>query len=918
MQLYIFLVITVLLIVKPIVNALFLSQLGASHLPYGYILVAIIAVITTYYYNKGIKQFSLLKVTSISLISFALFFLALAFIILRGLLNDWMLYVYYVGISLFAVIATSQFWILANLVFDSREAKRLFGFIGAGAIAGGIFGGYLTSVIVSAFGNISAIVLAAVFISLCVPIMHKIWKLRIRKLNIYIRKQRKFNDETVSEPALKIISKSKHLTYLASIIGLSVIVAKLVDFQFSDFANRAILNSDDLASFFGFWFSTFNVIALCLQLFATNRVLSKLGVASTLLVLPLGIALGSLLFLTFPELWVLIIIKGIDGSFKQSLNKAAVELSIMPIPFHIKNQAKSFIDVAVDSIATGLAGLLLILLVRKLNLSTGYITTIILALSFIWIILIYKLREAYFNSFRLNIQRTLTTEAIVGKPKRETTIAQVRKILKSGNEDAILSVLKPLSSYRIKALKSEIIGLLDAPSDRVKTEVIEDLYSYDKGTALEKVKALIYSEDEDLSHTALTYILEHSNVAQHDFFSTYLNHENDHISSSALLSLGKEVARNETLRKRYKLDQRIEKRIRDLRGIDKHASKPNVAKLLMTIAYAKREQFYPFIDEHFTHSDTYVVKHAIKAAGITQDVHYREKLLHFLSEKPFRKVAIKALKNYGSEITKTILKLELSESLNNTEKRYIPKLIESFQSKQSIKVLMRLLRSKDIITRLEAAKSLMTLKSKNESLQINKRRIKTFIIRECRYANDTLDAIASFKQILVIYPDDLKAENSDSQLDVARQSIIYILEEQLEQSFECIFKLLSLMYDESDINVSYSGLMSEVKEAKINAIEFLDNLLQSQIRAEILPIVEYYTVERDDLESTPLSPKILPENKLIAMLILKRGKRMKLEMLRLIKILNDKSYATLVRRLLKHKNPKVVQLARETMQKFYT
>ncbi|MDO1500441.1 Npt1/Npt2 family nucleotide transporter [Winogradskyella maritima] len=917
MQLYIFLVITVLLIVKPIVNALFLSELGASHLPYGYILVAIIAVITTYYYNKGIKRFSLLKVTSISLISFALFFLALAFIILRGFLNDWMLYVYYVGISLFAVIATSQFWILANLVFDSREAKRLFGFIGAGAIAGGVFGGYLTSVIVSAFGNISAIVLAAVLISLCVPIMHKIWKLRIRKLNIYIRKQRKFNDESGSEPALKIISKSKHLTYLALIIGLSVIVAKLVDFQFSDFANRAILNSDDLASFFGFWFSTFNVIALCLQLFATNRVLSKLGVASTLLVLPLGIALGSLLFLTFPELWVLIIIKGIDGSFKQSLNKAAVELSIMPIPFQIKNQAKSFIDVAVDSIATGLAGLLLILLVRKLDLSTGYITTIILALSFIWIILIYKLREAYFNSFRINIQRTLTSEAIEGKPKRENTIAQVRRILNSGDEEAILSVLKQLSSYRIKALKPEIIRLLNSPSDRVKAEVIEDLYSYDKGTAIEQVKTLIHSDDEKLSHTALTYILEHSNVSSSDFFSAYLNHKNDTIASSALLCLGKETVRNEKLRKRYGLDERIERRIKTLRDLGNEASGPDIAKLLMTIAYSKRVQFYPFIDQHFGHGDSYVVKHAIKAAGITQDIHYREKLLHFLSQKQFRKPAIKALKNYGSEITKTILKLELSESLNNTEKRHIPKLIESFHSKQSIKVLMRLLRSKDVIIRLEASKSLMKLKSKYESLQINKRRIKTLIIRECKYANDTIDAIASFKQILVIYPDDLKSENATSELDVARQSVVYILEEQLEQSFECVFKLLSLMYDEADINVSYSGIMSDVQEAKINALEFLDNLLQSQIRTEILPIVEYYTVDRDDLESAPLSPKILPENKLIAMLVVRRGKRMKLEMLRLIKIHNDKSYATLVRRLLKHKNPEIVTLARETMQQFY-
>ena len=34
----------------------------------------------------------------------------------------------------------SQFWTLANDVYDARQAKRLFGFIGGGASLGGIVG----------------------------------------------------------------------------------------------------------------------------------------------------------------------------------------------------------------------------------------------------------------------------------------------------------------------------------------------------------------------------------------------------------------------------------------------------------------------------------------------------------------------------------------------------------------------------------------------------------------------------------------------------------------------------------------------------------------------------------------------------------------------------------------------------------
>ncbi|MAZ73496.1 MAG: MFS transporter, partial [Flavobacteriaceae bacterium] len=340
MQLYIFLLITVLLMVKPTVNALFLSKLGAAHLPYGYMLVAVVAVLVSYFYNKGVKQFSLRKITTGTLLFFSLMFALLSVLMYTNSINDWVLYVYYLSVSIFAVLVTSQFWIIANMVYNAREAKRLFGFIGAGAIAGGIFGGYLTTILASNFGNRVVILVAALLIVCCIPILQTVWKLRVEKLNTYIRKQRKGTMQSSYVSPFNLIVNSKHLSYLAAIVGVGVVMAKLVDFQFSDFANKAIPDSDELASFFGFWFSSFNVIALLIQLFLTNRLLAWLGVTTNLLILPLGIAIGCLLFLTFPELWVLIIIKGMDGSFKQSINKAGIELSILPIPSHIKNEAK--------------------------------------------------------------------------------------------------------------------------------------------------------------------------------------------------------------------------------------------------------------------------------------------------------------------------------------------------------------------------------------------------------------------------------------------------------------------------------------------------------------------------------------------------------------------------------------------------
>ena len=56
---------------------------------------------------------------------------------------------------------------------------------------------------------------------------------------------------------------------------------------------------------------------------------------------------------------MVILLKVVDGSLKQSLNKASFELLSLPIPIEIKRNTKVFIDVVIDSIATGLAGLML-------------------------------------------------------------------------------------------------------------------------------------------------------------------------------------------------------------------------------------------------------------------------------------------------------------------------------------------------------------------------------------------------------------------------------------------------------------------------------------------------------------------------------------------------------------------------------
>ena len=915
MQLYIFIVITVLLIVKPTVNALFVSKLGADNLPFGYLLVAFVAVSTSYFYNRAIRKLSLVKVAIISLVIFSLAFLGLSIILKFSLTSNWLLYFYYVFISLFAVIATSQFWIFANMVFIAREAKRIFGFIGAGAIAGGIFGGYLTSIIASNFGTEAAIFIAAILLLGCIPIIKKVYELRIKYLNTFKRKQVIAKQDTLESSSIKLIANSKHLTYIAFITGIGVIVAKLVDFQFSDFAHKAIPDSDDLDAFFGFWFSTFNVVALTIQLFLTNKILTKLGVSSTLLILPLAIGLGSLLFLTFPELWVLVLIKGIDGSFKQSINKASVELSIMPIPILIKNQAKSYIDVAVDSIATGIAGFLLIFLIKRLDLETTYITVIILLFVFIWIVLIYRLREAYFDSFKQNIQKTLLSENDDKKVNKENSITHIKRILESGKEESILEVISRLNDFNSKIFQKSVIKLLKHPSNKVKIQAIDFLHNIEDASILNNIKPLVYEKDDTLVYVALEYILENSHINEDSFFVKYLDHENEYIANGALMALAKQNSRNSILGLKYNLKDRLNNKIHLFKAEENTVRKEVIAGLLISIANARMVIHYHYIQENLSNKKSYIVKFATIAAGITSDELFIEDLLNLTAKKKHRKRAIKALKSYGPKIIDSILKLDKEDDIKGNIKKYVPKIIESFNDENAVKILIRLLKNKNSVTRLAASNSLAKLKKKSSNLLITRKLIKNQIVRESNYYRNILEIITSIQHVINEELVDEKS-SAEQQIYEARKNLITALEHELENTLESLFKLLSMLYNEEDINMTFVGIKSEIKEAKINSLELLDNLLQAEVKTKVLPIVEYYVIDDKHYNSPIIELSLLTEKKYLEKIMRMGGSHLRFLIVELIAASKNKNYIPVLLPIKKYRSKKVKKLASDTYNNF--
>src|SRR5712672_1457096 len=151
-------------------DALFLARFQAVQLPYADIASAILVGIVVVGYVRLGQLTSLRNL----LVGSQLFFAAncvLFWAVAHYYHPAWLYPAFYVWVGLFGVLAPTQVWTLANYLLTTREAKRIFGMVGGGGIAGWIFGGYLSKLVAETFGTESLLLAMSVLLVICSAFM---------------------------------------------------------------------------------------------------------------------------------------------------------------------------------------------------------------------------------------------------------------------------------------------------------------------------------------------------------------------------------------------------------------------------------------------------------------------------------------------------------------------------------------------------------------------------------------------------------------------------------------------------------------------------------------------------------------------------------------------------------------------------
>jgi AAA family ATP:ADP antiporter len=909
LQLQIFLIIAVLLIAKPAGNAIFLSRFGSGALPYMFLLTAVVATLISTGYSQALKYFTILRLNLWSLGICLTLLLVFALLVPLEGSRDVVAIGLYLWVALFGVLAASQFWMMASLVFDVRQAKRLFGPIGAGAIAGGIAGGYLATLIAGEFGIRALLYTATAMLVPVMAISVFLWQRYIRKKESLLSRKKK--TATLRESPHRLIMDSKYLLLLCGIIALSVITAKLVDYQFSALASERYANEDRLTAFFGFWFSTFNVIGLIIQLLLTQRIVQRLGVSGALLFLPAGLGIGAFTMFLLPGIGTAIFSRLTDGSLKQSLHRAGVEMLFLPVSEEVKGRIKTYIDVLIDSVAGGLGGLLLLLLVDGLGFSIVGISIPVLLFSTAWIVCVLLMRDEYLEAFRDQLRHLQPKTTPRGMQSRhQEVLAGFLRVLEDAKMDLddkqLLYVLKRTDDLTDPKFHQPIVELLDHAIPAVRAGALRSLALRDGPNLLTKVIPMLVNDDVLVRNAALEYCISHHLEETEELIREQLKDPDPNVSGTALIQLLVETRSNPIMRRDWKLEEEFTYRLNELRWLTGPAATQWYLKLLKAAGRSGSDLGKDFIAKEMDSDKLQVALEAIIAAGETLDERYLLRLIDFLSEAPYRPHAKSSLVQYDLGLVNLLPGYLKKGLIEMADIRRLPAVLEKINSQQTVDLLFVLIERfhpEDLELRLEVLRALNAMRRDYPTLQMPTKKIFKQILTEAKTYQTTINNLEAQLR---------KLNQGDEELKGARQGLLNLLRQRQEGNLDRLFRLLGLRYQPGDIIPIFRGLHAKSHQEKISALEFLDILLENDLKRLLIPIVEHgVRLSTEQIIDDIPDPQQLEmaEFRNFQRILRGRDVRLKLSVIYLIGLMGEERYMPLLRLNLESKDKRVRDMA---------
>jgi AAA family ATP:ADP antiporter len=815
---YSFLAMTAWNTIRPITRSKFIGSLGADNLPYVLLAAGFIIGLLMAGYAWLIAR--LPRRWGLPIVQAGLSLVLVAFWFLFKTNATWVSVAFYVAGLILGLLLISQFWTLANVVYDPRQAKRLFGFIGAGAPLGGIAGSALAAY-AQQIGSVNLLLPSAAFMVLCAALVAGIIR-RERVEADPVAAARTEKGVNAAE-AFNLLRSSKHLQIIALVISFAAVGASIIEQQLNMAAQAAkgAGATDSITAFLaqvGLWTST---IGFVVQIWLTSKIHQYLGIGFALMVLPVSLGSTAIVMLLNGALWAPGLARVLDQSLRYTVDKTTREILFLPLPSDIKLKAKSFLDVTVDRAAKALGALLLLILVKPwgLDLDWQRLSYASLVMTALWIAMALRARRGYLKAFRQSIERRDVVAADVRLNAADlSTIETLVQELSQPDPARVVYAIDMLESLDKRNLVTPLLLYHDSPA--VRQRALRALGAVRRDIAvrwLPQVRRMLGDADSGVRAAAIGAIGAIKNEDATTLSRPLLADPDPRIRVTAAVALAAsttpadvEAAEAALVDLAGDLGDAGRPGRRDVAAAVRHMADPRFRRLLIPLLYDPSPEV---ADE---------AMESVQAAGPT-DFVFVPTLVALLRNRRLKARAREVLVSYGEPVVDVLAHFMRDPEEDIWVRRHIPATLAQMPSQKSVDVLAAALSEPDGFLRYKVIAALDRLRRSDVPLTFPREMIEPLALREARH----------YFNYLSLY-DNLSRKKTVDSGSLLAQALL----QKIERTQNRIYRLLALVYPWKDIAAAEWTLQHGDPRTRASASEYLDNILTGQLRKYLMPILE--------------------------------------------------------------------------------
>ena len=247
--------------------------------------------------------------------------------------------------AVFNLFAVSVFWSFMADIFSNAEAKRVYGYIGAGGTLGGLTGPWLTKVLVVDLGVANMMLLSIACLTGCLVCI-----LRLAEWAKQAERSRGRSDDAAMGgrimEGLRLVARDPLLRFMAMLVFFGVGVGTIL---YNQQREIALLLADDTfrTRFYSNLDLWINLLTLVIQVFLTRRVLTNYGVGPALLIPALAILAGFAVLSASPLPVLVAVVQIATRAGEFSLGKPARETIYTRVDRESRYKAAAAIDTVI-------------------------------------------------------------------------------------------------------------------------------------------------------------------------------------------------------------------------------------------------------------------------------------------------------------------------------------------------------------------------------------------------------------------------------------------------------------------------------------------------------------------------------------------------------------------------------------------